>query len=134
MGRKINGLTDEHGFFYIMSSVTNNGNTVDNIKTIIDTGAANTHIHPELAKGLKLDIIDESISINPIKGEEVVKRYEIDILINKIRIPSIRVKEFTALDYPCGIILGIDIIKHCDFQYEALTKTFSLTIFPNHYN
>jgi len=131
MDRKINGFTDESGLFYINSSITNGGITIKDIKTIIDTGAGHTHIHPNLAKQLNLKQIDFSNSINPISGNEKVKRYEIDIIIEKIKIPKIKVKEFTDLGYPCGILLGIDIIRYCDFKYEALTKTFSLTIFPN---
>jgi len=70
-----------------------------------------TLVKPELLNGLKINnSIGTTELLNPISGENTSNIFEIDLKINNFRVPKIKSRELKELTYPCGILIGIDII------------------------
>ena len=87
---------------------------------------------PELLNGLKINnSIGTTELLNPISGENTSNIFEIDLKIKNFRIPKIKARELKELTYPCGILIGVDIIKYCNFNYSSKSKEFTLDLFPN---
>ena len=127
----IKGQLDEYGFPYIETEIINpiNGLTAFNVKTIIDTGSAYSVVKPELLKDINLlKAIGESEFKNPIYGLIKTNIFEINLKIDKYKIPNLKVRELKEPTYPCGAIIGIDLIKYCEFNYSAKSKEFTLTL------
>ena len=134
MDRIIKGKIDEYGFPYLETEIINpeNGLQAFNVKTIIDTGSAYTLVKPELLNGIKItNSIGTTELLNPIRGENISNIFEIDLKINNFRIPKIKARELKEHTYPCGILIGIDIIKYCNFEYNSKTNSFTLELMTN---
>jgi hypothetical protein len=134
MNKSIKGKIDKHGFAYINTEIIN-PNTDEyafEVKTIIDTGSAYTLVKPELLNGINVtNSIKDDKLLHPTMGYVKSKTFKINLKINNIIIPQIEVRELKDSNYPCGIIIGIDIIKHCDFQYNSKSKTFQIDLMTN---
>jgi len=51
-------------------------------------------------------------------------------LSEKYMIPEVDIRIITQEQYPSDLILGIDILKHCNFEYNSVEKYFTLILFP----
>jgi len=45
-------------------------------------------------------------------------------------VPKIEARLLHLEEYPSDFIIGLDIIKHCDFHYDSVQKSFSFHLFP----
>ena len=128
--KKINGSVDELGYIYIMTSVINleKGIRIDDVKTIIDTGAFSSFIQKDLASELKLNSIKTAEYINPLEGKIKADVFSIELIIGKTQFTKFRITEFNQKIYPCGILIGMDLIKYCELTYSGKNKTFELIL------
>ena len=128
--KKINGSVDELGYIYIMTSVINleKGIRIDDVKTIIDTGAFSSFIQKDLASELKLNSIKTAEYTNPLEGKIKANVFSIELIIGKTQFTKFRITEFNQKNYPCGILIGMDLIKYCELTYSGKNKTFELIL------
>ena len=131
----INGTIDEFGFVYINSIIINpkNNIAVEEVKSIIDTGASNSFINISLIDGLKLDAINSVEYRNPLQGTVKTEIYEIELILGKTKFQKFQVRKLNDQTYPCGLLIGMDIIKYCELNYSAKNKTFELEL-PKSFN
>ena len=128
-----NGKIDEFGFPFLIVDILNpkTEEVILNAKAIIDTGAAYSHIKKEVIRNLKLTSSKEVIVKHAVDGEVESGIFNINIIFNKkINVPNIDAR-LLHTDYPSDLIIGLDIIKYCNFQYNSKNKTFSFQLFPN---
>jgi predicted aspartyl protease len=128
--KKINGSVDGLGYIYIMTSVINleKGIRIDDVKTIIDTGAFSSFIQKDLAVELKLSSIKTAEYTNPLEGKIKAEVFSIELIIGKTQITKFRITEFNQKTYPCGILIGMDLIKYCELTYSGKNKTFEMIL------
>ena len=121
--------TDEFGLIYFDTEIINprNSKSVIKVKSVIDTGASNSHLQAELIKVLGLESKGQSSFINPISGLVNSGIYELEVILNGIKIKPVNVRIIDDLSFPAGLIIGLDIIKKFDFSYQAKTNIFELT-------
>jgi predicted aspartyl protease len=131
--REMIGFIDEYGFPCLKVNVIDpiTKNTITDLKAIIDTGAAYSHIKPHIIKALDLKPID-NITIKHITDGEINSDiFKINIKLNeKYMIPEVKIRIITQEQYPSDLIIGIDILKHCNFIYNSVEKSFTLILFP----
>ena len=136
MNRIITGNLDNYLFAYIpvnLVSPINSKLIAKNVKAIIDTGAAYCLIKSDLIDYLQLisDSSDSNI-LHPIEGLQNVEKYFLDMQIDVENIDGValiknlRVGKLNADDYPADMIIGIELLRFCQFTYNAIEKTFEL--------
>lgn len=134
MERIIAGHFDEHGFPYLEIQVWNKQQDVYlPAKAIIDTGAAHCMIREELALQLGLPELRVADYRHPVFGTMPLKEYIMDLRFDgnpQSEAPvleGIRAGTLIDLNYPAGVIIGVELLKHCSFSYDGFAKTFTLT-------
>ena len=135
MERIIFGFTDEYYFPYITVDIENpiTHLTSVNVKTIIDTGASYCLLKNEIIEYLKLSSFRKSEIINPIYKRRETDNYFVDVIIDannsegSARMKGIRVNTLLDTSYPCGMIIGAELLQHCIFEYNGINKHFKIT-------
>jgi len=122
--------TDEFGLIYFETDIINpkNKRSVIKVKSVIDTGASKSHIQPELIKVLELDSKSNTSFTNPIDGLINSGTYELEVILNGIKIKPVNASIIHDETFPAGLIIGLDIIKRFNFSFQAKTKIFELTL------
>ena len=128
----ISGNIDSFGYIFITTSIINNENgiRIDDIKTIIDTGAFSSFIQKDIVKQLQLKVYRENKYNNPIGGQITTNAYLSSLIFNTTQYNNFLINEFTTNDYPCGILIGMDFLKNCELTFSGKNKTFELVL-PN---
>ena len=128
--KKIIGSVDNLGYIFINTSIINseNGIRIDDIKTIIDTGAFSSFIQKEIVKELQLTVFKENKYNNPVGGQITTNAYLSSLIFNTTQYNNFLINEFTTNDFPCGILIGMDFLKHCELIYSGKNKTFELIL------
>ena len=128
----ISGNIDSFGYIFMTTSIINNENgiRIDDIKTIIDTGAFSSFIQKDIVKQLQLKVYRENKYNNPIGGQITTKAYLSSLIFNTTQYNNFLINEFTTNDYPCGILIGMDFLKNCELTFSGKNKTFELVL-PN---
>jgi predicted aspartyl protease len=132
--RTIEGLVDEFGYPYLIVNIIDpiTRYTLTGLKAIIDTGAAYTHVKRQLVEILKLTPIDKTTIKHLTDGNIVSDIFIINLKFGKIiEVPDIKARILTQPDYPSDLIIGLDIIKFCDFSYNSKSKSFNFVLFPD---
>lgn len=131
--KKIKGNIDENGFPYIIIDIINSKNkrVIEKAKAFIDTCASGTHIKKGIIKSL---LLEEKGNTNfyHAEGENInTNLYKVDLFFNeKIRVPDIKVFILHQEMFDCDILIGQNILKHCNFIYDSVQKSFSFHLFP----
>lgn len=131
--QKFNGKLDEFGFPFLIVDLINpiTKKTFSNAKAIIDTGAAYTHIKKNVIDDLELTSKEEESFKHLTDGTIKSPSFKINIFFNNsIIVPDVKVALLHLQEYPSDLIIGLDIIRHCDFQYNSVQKSFSFHLFP----
>jgi hypothetical protein len=127
---KIRGQLDESGLPHTFMSVVNRANNLKTaipLTTVIDTGASVSLIKTEIALELGFMPIGTSTLQRPIEPDLELNVFNADIIVNdSLTLTDIKLKELTQKNYPCELILGMDIIKYCDFHYNSKDRLFDL--------
>ena len=128
----ISGNIDSFGYIFITTCIINNENgiRIDDIKTIIDTGAFSSFIQKDIVKQLQLKVYRENKYNNPIGGQRTTNAYLSSLIFNTTQYNNFLINEFTTNDYPCGILIGMDFLKNCELTFSGKNKTFELVL-PN---
>lgn len=132
MTRKFSGLIDEFGFPYLNVDIINpaTNETICDAKAIIDTGAAYSHMKQHVIDALSLTSSGQLTSKHLTDGDITSGIFEATIKFNKsIIIPPIKARVLHQEQYPSDLILGLDILKYCNFQYNC-QHTFEFELFP----
>lgn len=134
MERTIAGGFDEHGFPFLQIEVWNKGrNAFLPAKAIIDTGAAHCMIREELAQQLALPELRVADYRHPVFGTMPLKEYIMDLRFDSSPgadspvLEGIRAGTLIDLNYPAGVIIGVELLKYCSFSYNGSERTFTLT-------
>lgn len=126
----IRGELDESGLPHTFMSVESKDNDLKiaiPLKTVIDTGSAVSLIKTEIAIALELKVIGTSMLQRPIESDLKLNVFNADVIVNdSFTIPNAKLEQLTSKDYPCELILGMDIIKDCDFYYHSKDHHFDL--------
>ena len=124
----ISGNIDSFGYIFITTSIINNENgiRIDDIKTIIDTGAFSSFIQKDIVKQLQLKVYRENKYNNPIGGQITTNAYLSSLIFNTTQYNNFLINEFTTNDYHCGILIGMDFLKNCELTFSVKNKTFEL--------
>ena len=130
MKKILKGKIDEYGLIYFNTTIINpeNNKAVTEAKSIIDTGASKSHIQVGLIEYLKLISKGDTEFINPISGKVKTGIYNIEIIIDKLKIERIEVRIIDDPKYPAALIIGMDIIKMFDFSYQSESKIFEMAL------
>lgn len=130
--KKIKGNIDKNGFPFINIDIINpeNKRVIEKVKAIIDTCASGTHIKTEIINSLLLKKNGES-NFYHAQGENIkTDTYNVDLFFNdKIRVPNVNVFILHQEIFDCDILIGQNIIKHCNFIYDSVQKSFSFHLF-----
>jgi predicted aspartyl protease len=134
MDHSIAGRFDEYGFPFLEIQVWNKQQEVFlPAKAIIDTGAAHCMIREELALQLQLPELRVADYRHPVFGTMPLKEYIMDLRFdtnpatNSPVLEGVRAGTLIDLNYPAGVIIGVELLKHCSFSYNGQNKTFTLT-------
>ena len=135
MERTITGRFDEDAFPYLDLEVVNkNKGLTQRVKAIIDTGAAHCMIREELARQLQLEELREADYRHPVFGKFVLKEYIMDLCLEGDAqnggtvLEGIRAGTLLDTNYPASVIIGVELLKYCRFEYDGRTQTFTLTV------
>tara|TARA_R110001592_G_scaffold362368_1_gene675962 strand:+ start:64 stop:507 length:444 start_codon:yes stop_codon:yes gene_type:complete len=131
--REFKGELDVFGYPFIyvdlINTVTNE--RIIKVKAIIDTGASGTHIKPEIIIALDLLSNGNTEIKHATDGNVKSGIFKLNIEFNNSTIvPDVTVFELTQPEYPSGMIIGLNILKHCNFNYDSVNKLFSFHLFP----
>ena len=133
MERTINGNLDEFNFPFIGVGVSNPLTSKEMvIKSIIDTGAAHCLLQKEIIDELGLNKVSDSTIMHPVNGLLQSGNYLIDLIldihnpIGSAKCLQVRVGTLDQLDYPAGMIIGVEFLQFCKFDYNGFDKTFTL--------
>jgi hypothetical protein len=95
---------------------------------IWDTGATNSCISKEIVEALGLKQFGES-TVSSIEGKVPVHTYIVDIqLPNRNRLPDVEVACTELLDGELAMLIGMDVIKNCDFSISNVGGKTTLSI------
>ena len=135
MDRIITGSFDEYGFPYLDLQVLNKKlNLTANAKAIIDTGAAHCLIREDIAVQLQLEELRVADYRHPVFGKMPIKEYIMDLCIDGnsqnsgVMIEGIRAGTLVDLVYPASVVIGVELLRHCQFEYYGRNQSFILTI------
>ena len=106
---------------------------IQGVPAIIDTGSAHCLIQEVIVTRLGLEVIRMSSGTNPQYGKIEMKFYEIDLVIDIFNsekgaalLPKFTVGTINEPNYPTAMIIGIDFLNLCDFQFNGREKTFQI--------
>jgi hypothetical protein len=135
MEQLIAGQFDEYGFPYLEILVGNKReNLFSKAKAIIDTGAAHCMIREDLALDLKLEELRIADYLHPVFGKMKIREFIMDLQLNSANdsegavIERVRAGTLVDLNYPASVIIGVELLKHCWFEYRGQEKTFKIAI------
>jgi predicted aspartyl protease len=135
VGRIITGRLDQFNFPYIDVAIVNpDTEQYVTAKAIIDTGAHPCLLKPELITGLGLQHFRESKYYNPMSDLVTSNDYIINLIVDlhnstgTFQFQNVRVGTIASPEYPAGMIIGIELLKHCNFTYKGKDGTFELHI------
>jgi|SRR5688572_129877 len=134
MERTLSGTIDNDGFPYITVGLGLDQSVPPVVtKAIIDTGASRSLLRVDLIKELKLSVIATAQYNHPLYGRQTGNFYSADILFDLYNhtlgialLKGVVFGELIAKDYPSAVILGVDFLRNCDFDYDGINKKFSL--------
>jgi hypothetical protein len=131
--RIITGKFDEDAFPYLDLEVLNKAKGLSQrVKAIIDTGAAHCMIREELALELQLEELREADYRHPVFGKFLLKEYRMDLCLEGdsqnggALIEGVRAGTLLDTNYPASVIIGVEVLRHCRFEYDGRSQTFSL--------
>ncbi len=126
---KLNGSTDQYGFPTIPDVNIGNPFNGTAIKppTIIDTGAGEIYLRPDLIELLKLEKISEAYTVHPIHGKQPASIYHAAIAIQGNEFGLIQVKPIIG-SYPYDLILGCGFFRDWQLLYNGNSKTLEIII------
>ena len=138
MNRTINSKLDSNNFPYIDVEIINPAN--DKFvrgKAIIDTGAAYCLLKQSLITYLELQHVDGTSYLHPQYGERQASNYRINLSFDLANVDGaaqlqmLRVSVIESEEYPAAMIIGVELLKLCQFNYDGINKTFQLTLTSN---
>ncbi len=132
--RKFDGHIDEYGFPYLIVDLINpiTNDVIMDKKAIIDTGAAFTHIKQNIIDSINLKATGNTEIKHLTDGNLKSELFKVNIVFNGlISVPNVETRLMIQPEYPSDLIIGLDIIKHCDFYYDSSNKRFSFSLFPS---
>lgn len=136
MERIIKGSFDEYGFPYLNLQVCNQQQQVSvPAKAIIDTGGAHCLVREEIAIQLKLEELRVADYLHPVFGKMPLKEYIMDLCLtnnnenNETVIKGIRAGTLIDPNYPASVVIGVEVLRHCKFEYDGRNETFIMTVF-----
>lgn len=98
------------------------------VNALWDTGATNTHISQDLIDIFKFERIDQAITTTH-RGTRPTDTYKATLeLPTGARFRDLKVLSGNYDDLDFEIIIGLDVIKHCDFHMDYLGEHPVLTI------
>jgi hypothetical protein len=134
MDQTITGSFDEYGFPYLNLQVLNKKlNLTSDAKAIIDTGAAHCLIREDIAVQLQLEELRVADYRHPVFGIMPIKEYIMDLCLGGnsqdggIIIEGIRAGTLVDLVYPAGVVIGVELLRYCRFEYDGQKQMFKLT-------
>lgn len=135
MERIFPGNFDEFGFPYLDVYVCNKkeGHS-SKVKAIIDTGAAHCMIKEELAIQLKLPELRIADYLHPVFGSMPIREYIMDLQFEndpekeEALLTGIRAGTIADTHYPASVIIGVEVLKNCRFEYDGTSRMFKLII------
>lgn len=135
MDYTIEGNFDEYGFPYLDIVVLSKVKDLScNVKAIIDTGAAHCMIREDIAAKLQLEELRTADYRHPVYGKMSIKEYLMSIsLQDKMQnaqavMEGIRAGTLIDTNYPAAVIIGVEVLRHCQFTYDGKKQTFSMII------
>tara|TARA_R110001583_G_scaffold6249_5_gene32215 strand:- start:3749 stop:4174 length:426 start_codon:yes stop_codon:yes gene_type:complete len=131
--QKFKGQLDEFGFPFLLVDLINpiTNKAIENAKAIIDTGAAYSCVKQNVIDALNINSAREITTKHVNDGNLKTGVFGLDIKFNrKIIVPNLETRILHLTEYPSDLIIGLDILKHCDFNYDSVHKTFSFHLFP----
>lgn len=136
MDHVIDGSFDEYGFPYLTIQVFNKVKDLScMVKAIIDTGAAHCMIREDIAIQLELEELRTADYRHPVFGKMPIKEYLLNLGFpdkqqNKHAIlEGIRAGTLMDSNYPAPVIIGVEVLRHCTFEYDGRKQTFTLIIY-----
>lgn len=133
---KVKGQLNEHGLPYVFMYAVNEytGAMTIPLEAVIDTGCAASLIKRGVADILGLKSISKSILQRPIEPDLELNNYKAKLIVNdSLQISDVTLKELTQDSYPCELILGMDIIRYCDFYYNSNDGIFDLVFHTDNF-
>lgn len=134
MIRTIHGKLDEFGFAYLPVIIAKEKGEETQAKAIIDTGAAHCALKKHLIEKLQLEAVSKSSYTHVQFGEMLFNDYFVNLILDAenptgcIVVKSVKVTEFNSDDYPCDLLIGVDLLQHARFEYNGLEKNFTMDI------
>ena len=135
MNQVIAGGFDEDGFPFITLQVLNKkGDQSLRVKAIIDTGAAHCMIREEVALKLQLPELRTADYRHPVFGPMPLKEYLMDLHFGDngtnegTIIEGVRAGTLVDPHYPAPLIIGVEVLRHCTFEYNGRNQTFTLCV------
>ena len=135
MERIITGAFDEDAFPYLHLQVLNKKKDLSvTAKAIIDTGAAHCLVREEIALQLQLEELRVADYRHPVFGKMPIKEYIMDLCFEGNSqsggVIVERIRAGTLIDpyYPASVIIGVEVLLHCKFEYDGRNQTFTISI------
>ncbi len=135
MERIIPGSFDEYAFPYLDLEVCNKKKNLSyRAKAIIDTGGAHCMVREEIATELQLPELRVADYRHPVFGKMPIKEYIMDLCFEGNSqsggaiIEGIRAGTLIDPAYPASVIIGVEVLKYCTFNYDGPNRAFTITI------
>ncbi|WP_445750000.1 hypothetical protein [Polaribacter sp.] len=131
--QEFNGELDEYGFPFLLVDLINpiTKQTIIKAKAIIDTGAAYTHVKQNVIDAINVKPNREIETKHLTDGNLKSGIFKINIRFNEsITVPNIETRLLHLPEYPSDLIIGLDILRYCNFHYDSVQKSFSFHLFP----
>lgn len=137
MEHTLSGRFDEDGFPCLDLLVLNKKEgRSERVKAIIDTGAAHCMIREDLARRLQLPELRIADYRHPVFGAMPIREYLMDLHFGGNGtnegpvIEGVRAGTLVDLAYPASVILGVELLRHCSFEYNGRLQAFTLRLLP----
>jgi hypothetical protein len=135
MDYTIEGSFDEYGFPYLDILVLNKAKDLScNVKAIIDTGAAHCMVREDIAAQLHLEELRIADYRHPVFGKLPIKEYLMNLSFQdktqnaQAAMDGIRAGTLLDTNYPAPVIIGVEVLRHCSFEYDGKKQTCRLII------
>jgi len=131
--QEFDGQLDEYGFPFLLVDLINpiSKQTIIKAKAIIDTGAAYTHVKQNVIDAINVKSNREIETKHLTDGNLKSGIFKINIRFNEsVTVPNIESRLLHLPEYPSDLIIGLDILRYCDFHYNSVQKSFSFHLFP----